>query len=247
MNLVIDIGNFRTKIAAFENDELIELEAIIEEAPIDTIQRFVTKYKPTHSILSSVVINDEGIIRLLNQNTKLTVLSSETPVPPVNKYATPETLGTDRLAAVCGAYTLLPQKNVLVINGGTCITFDFLSEKGEYLGGAISPGLNMRFSALNTFTDKLPLITFDEHFDKTIGTSTREAILSGVQNGIIAELEGVIGRYKQQFENLAVMLCGGDSKFFDSHLKNSIFAPMVHWQPNLVLTGLNAILKYQYA
>ncbi|UKJ08213.1 type III pantothenate kinase [Solitalea lacus] len=246
MNLIIDIGNFRTKIAAFEDDKLIELLAI-EDAPIDSIQQFIEKYKPEYSILSSVVINDEGIVRLLNQSTSFTQLSAQTPVPIKNKYDTPTTLGTDRLSAVCGAKCLYENSNVLVINGGTCVTYELLTAKNEYLGGGISPGLNMRFSALNTFTDKLPLISFDNEFDNLIGTSTQSSILTGVQNGLIAELEGIISRYEKQFEDLAVVLCGGDSKFFDSRLKNSIFAPKVNWQPNLVLYGLNAILKYQYA
>ncbi|POY39233.1 pantothenate kinase [Solitalea longa] len=246
MNLIIDIGNFKTKIAVFNNDDLIEVIAI-EDSPIDYIQQFIRKYKPKYSILSSVVINDEGIIRLLNQTTTFTLLNNTIRVPVKNNYGTPATLGTDRLAAVNGAFQLFEKRNVLIINGGTCVTFDLITKEGVYLGGAISPGLAMRFSALNTFTDKLPLISFENDFNQLIGTSTRESILSGVQNGLIAELEGIISKYEKQFENLAVVLCGGDSKFFDSRLKNSIFAPVVNWQPNLVLIGLNAILKYQYA
>ncbi|MCO4293096.1 type III pantothenate kinase [Solitalea sp. MAHUQ-68] len=246
MDLIIDIGNYKTKIAVFKDDELVELTAI-EDAPIDHIQQFILKHKPENAILSSVVVDDEGIVRLLKQNTRFTLLKADTALPIKNNYSTPRTLGTDRLAAVNGAFKLFRNRNVLIINGGTCVTFDLLTAEGVYLGGAISPGLTMRFSALNTFTDKLPLINFENDFNHLIGTSTRESILSGVQNGLIAELEGIISRYEKQFENLAVVLCGGDSNFFDSRLKNSIFAPVVNWQPNLVLIGLNAILKYQYA
>lgn len=246
MNLIIDVGNFKTKIAVFEDDKLLDLLAI-EDAAIDSIQQFINKYNPNRSILSSVAVIDQGVIKLLEQSTEFTLLKADIPLPLNNKYGTPATLGTDRLSAVTGAYTLFKDQNVLIVNGGTCVTYDLLTAEKEYLGGAISPGLVMRFSALNTFTDKLPLISFDNDFNNLVGTSTKESILSGVQNGLVAEIEGIIGRYQKQFENLAVVLCGGDSNFFDSRLKNSIFAPTVHWQPNLVLIGLNAILNYQYA
>ncbi|MNS47795.1 Type III pantothenate kinase [compost metagenome] len=246
MNLIIDVGNFKTKVAVFDQDKMLDLLAI-EDAAIESIQQFITNYQPTKSILSSVAVIDQGLIKLLSQSTDFTLLKADTPIPLINKYGTPATLGTDRLSAVNGAYTLLKERNVLIVNGGTCVTYDLLTAEKEYLGGAISPGLVMRFSALNTFTDKLPLISFDNDFNNLIGTSTKESILSGVQNGLMAEIEGIIERYQKQFENLAVVLCGGDSNFFDSRLKNSIFAPTVHWQPNLVLIGLNAILNYQYA
>ncbi|SMO60802.1 type III pantothenate kinase [Solitalea koreensis] len=245
MNLVIDIGNHRCKIAVFDNNELLEVHAT-EESPLEAVDRFVEKYKPEKSILSSVVVTDEALIRRLSLATTFVQLSTALPLPLKNNYGTPSSLGTDRLAAVMGSKTIAPNRNVLTINGGTCVTFDLLTADGAYKGGAISPGLNMRFAALNTFTDKLPLISFDENFEALIGTSTQESILSGVQNGLIAELEGVIIQYSEVYENLVVVVCGGDSNFFVSRLKNSIFAHNLIWQPHLVLIGLNAILNYQY-
>ena len=193
-----------------------------------------------------LILTDEAIILKLTSTTDFVQLSATTPIPLKNNYETKETLGTDRLAAVMGSKSIVPNRNVLTINGGTCVTFDLLTDDGIYQGGAISPGLNMRFIALNTFTGKLPLITFDENFHDLIGTSTQESILSGVQNGLIAELEGVITQYNSRYKNLAVVVCGGDSNFFVSRLKNSIFAHNLIWQPHLVLAGLNAILNYQY-
>jgi type III pantothenate kinase len=161
----------------------------------------------------------------------------------VNHYLTPETLGLDRLAAVTGAHALYPGKDSLVIDGGTCVTYDWVDAEGNYYGGSISPGLNMRYKALNNYTAGLPLLNADESFADKYGKNTTSAIHSGVQNGIKYELMGFIEGYKKDKTDLNIVLSGGDSIFFDTLLKNSIFAPCIKIEPYLVLKGLNAAIQ----
>ena len=160
------------------------------------------------------------------------------PLPIQIKYKTPKTLGVDRIAAVCGAIDIFPNKDSLVIDAGTAITYDFVDRQGNYEGGAISPGIEMRFEALHTFTERLPLVTKTGDLP-LIGSSTETCIRSGVLNGAIAEMEGIIINYKQLYPDLGVVLCGGDSLFFENKLKPTIFAA-----PDLVLSGLNRILLH---
>jgi type III pantothenate kinase len=242
-NLVIDIGNTYTKIAVFKRDELLVNKQFegIDDAVINT---FFKEYNISKAIISSVKKKE-------SQEWQKTLAAK---VPVIfftggmtgglnNKYLTPGTLGADRLAGVIGAKTLFPDKNSLVISGGTCITYDWVDATGNYFGGSISPGLNMRYKALNYYTDGLPLVNPDESFDKQYGDSTVLAIRSGVQNGIKYELMGFIESYKKAGEELNIVLSGGDSIFFDTLLKNSIFAPCVKIEPLLVLKGLNAALQ----
>jgi type III pantothenate kinase len=165
-------------------------------------------------------------------------LDSKLPLPITIKYATPETLGVDRIAGVCGAQQKFPGEPCLVIDAGTCITYDFINHDGEFLGGAISPGMMMRFQAVHTFTSKLPLVSRPEKV-VLIGDSTETCIQSGVIHGIVEELNGTIRRYQEEFAGLRVILCGGDARFFENNLKGAIFAV-----PELVLSGLNSILNY---
>jgi type III pantothenate kinase len=174
---------------------------------------------------------------LVSKHIPLIILNAETPLPIKLNYLTPKTLGADRIAAVVGAHSLHPQKNILVIETGTCITYDFIDADGIYQGGGISPGIHLRFSALHNFTEKLPLVTAIGDA-ALIGKSTESSIQSGVINGIIAELQGIISSYESNYENLTVILSGGDLEYFDKNLKNNIFAV-----PNIVLTGLNIILE----
>ncbi|MFD2148184.1 type III pantothenate kinase [Mucilaginibacter antarcticus] len=157
-----------------------------------------------------------------------------------NHYKTPHTLGLDRLAAVTGANYLYPQQNNLVIDGGTCITYDFIDAGANYFGGSISPGLNMRYKALNYYTAVLPVVNQDKNFADDAGDDTETAIKSGVQNGIKHELMGFIDSYAKHSPQLNIILTGGDGIFFDTLLKNSIFAPYIKNEPYLVLKGLNA-------
>ena len=245
MKLILDFGNTLLKIALFEKKDLINIWFQEKLHPnkhtnfiIDFIAKLPEKQKPDSIIISSVVDIPVSLSEYLNKNFTFIELSSNIPIPLTNKYKTPKSLGNDRLAAVVGAGNLYPGKNILVIEAGTCITFDFLNSKNEYLGGAISPGIEMRFKSLNNFTDKLPLVSKRE-CNNLIGQTTEESILSGILNGVIAEIDGIINSYLRNYENLTVILSGGDIKHFDKRLKNNIFAV-----PNLVLVGLNVILDY---
>jgi type III pantothenate kinase len=166
------------------------------------------------------------------------ILSEKTNVPIINKYKTPNTLGKDRLAAVVGASFLFPKKDILIFDAGTCLTIDFVNARKEYLGGRISPGIEMRYKALNTFTDKLPLVQ-QAKISTIIGDDTNSSIVSGVQQGVLAEVKSIISDYKSQNFDIITVVTGGDCFFFEKELKNSIFA-----NPHLVLVGLNEILDY---
>lgn len=191
------------------------------------------------AILSSVRPADEELLEVLNQQfDQFLELDHTTQLPIENLYATPETLGKDRLAAAVGANELFPNTNLLVIDAGTAITYDLVSEKNQFIGGNISPGMEMRFKALNHFTGKLPLISPMDHFN-AIGKTTEEAIRAGVQNGIIYEIEQNIAFFNRNYQNLQIIMTGGDSNFFDKKLNYAIF---VHF--NLTLIGLNRILEY---
>ena len=159
-------------------------------------------------------------------------------LPILNMYETKDSLGKDRLAAAVAGSAEFPGENVLIINAGSALTFDFVNDRGEYLGGSISPGMMMRFNALHTFTDKLPLLSYQETVS-LVGTNTRESIVSGVINGIVAEIEGVSLQYQEFYPGLKIILSGGDLNYFDKRLKISIFA-----FPNIVIHGLQQILSF---
>ena len=165
-------------------------------------------------------------------------MSNKSKIPFKNKYTTPNTLGVDRIAVATAAFYTNPRRNTLVIDAGTCITYDIINAHGEYLGGAISPGLSMRYSAMHNQTDGLPLLQIEELTD-FIGTSTKGSMHSGVINGTIQEVDGVIKQYEEHFKDLTVILTGGDAHFFAKRLKNSIFA-----NSKFLLEGLNYLLEY---
>ena len=240
MKLIIDIGNTRVKTALFDRNDIVEM-VTDKELSVTSLEKIFRKYNNINSsILASVRETNRNVIDFLASETQLLLLDSKTPLPFTNKYATPETLGYDRVAAVAGASGLFPDRNVLVIDAGSCITYDLITSGNEYLGGGISPGINMRFSAMHTFTGKLPLISFrPESQPALIGTDTESSILSGAQNGVLLEVDGIINAYKEQFRELKVVISGGDYKYFDKYLKNNIFA-----SPNIVLAGLNRILDF---
>jgi len=244
MHLILDLGNTLQKIAIFKSGKLESIKTF-EKVNFSELVAYISDCIQDENgsikipaILSSVINYPESFKQFMSENFFFIELNENTPVPIINKYKTASTLGNDRLAAIVGANNLFPNSNVLSIDCGTCITFDLLTENGEYLGGAISPGISMRFKALNTFTDKLPLMSYT-NFSELIGTTTEESILSGVQNGVVSELEGIIQNYQSKFPDLKVILSGGDINYFDKRLKNNIFAV-----PNLVLQGLNVILNY---
>lgn len=239
MNLVVDIGNSSVKTAVFQNDRLLEKVVFPKENFFKKISDLLHKHPSiSHSIVSSVVndINEE--VKFLLVYSEVLVLENSTSLPFLNDYGTPETLGRDRIAVVAAACHQFPGKNVLVVDAGTCVTYDFKNDKEEYKGGAISPGLNMRFRALNTFTSKLPLI---ENADSTalVGRSTEESIRTGVGMGLVLEVDGFIDSYMAENKDLTVILTGGDAQFLSIRLKNGIFA-----NSNFLLEGLNYILEF---
>jgi type III pantothenate kinase len=238
MNLIIDAGNTRVKVAVFEKNTLINVVSVEREVFLSEIEKKIKKYKIEDGILSSVSFISEKMIQTLQNLINLTVLSSLTNVPFINLYETPKTLGVDRIALVTGAVIKYSKKNVLVIDAGTCITYDFVNAQLEYLGGAISPGIEMKYKALNNYTNKLPVLEkkVPRNF---IGNNTNESIHSGVVNGVIAELDGVINQYKKKYSDLTVVLTGGDTNFLAKQLKSSIFA-----NQNFLLDGLNEILIF---
>ncbi|MBN1463682.1 MAG: type III pantothenate kinase [Paludibacteraceae bacterium] len=237
MNLCIDQGNTYLKAALFENDNL--LKSITLDANNATVwAELFAENNISNTIISSVKAIDSDFTELLKNKSSLFVeLNHQTLIPVNNCYKTPETLGKDRLAAVIGAVSLYPNHPILVVDAGTALTFDFITEKGDYLGGAISPGLDMRFKALHTFTDKLPLVKNTQ--SSLIGNTTELAIASGVVNGMLYEIEGTITQLKAKYPTLLIFLTGGNCFFFESKLKKPIFA-----NQNLVLIGLNSIINY---
>ena len=238
MNLAVDIGNTRNKLAIFNNNELIDY-TILDQLSVNSIQSFIAEKKIDQIILSTVKEINDNLTNYFQSNfSKYIELNEYTKIPIENLYKSKSTLGKDRLAAVVGANNIFPNKNVLVIDVGTAITFDFINDKNQYLGGTISPGLQMRFKALNHFTGKLPLLSKNENFN-LIGDDTNKAIISGVQNGILFEIDSYINQLKKEHDDLKTILTGGDAIFFDKKLKNTIFVNL-----NLNLIGLNIILEY---
>ena len=239
-NLVIDIGNTNTKIAVFEQDELVHITHYQDQDI--KIQDILVEYNISKAIISTVKNDHTGWESVLKEKIKVTYFNTGMTTGIKNHYLTPKTLGPDRLAGVIGAAYAYPGQNNLVIDGGTCITYDFVDGDLNYSGGSISPGLKMRYKALNYYTAALPVVNEDSTFNNISGNNTQSAIISGVQNGIKYELEGFITSYKQDKNELNIILTGGDSIFFDTLLKNSIFAPYIKNEPYLVLKGLNAAI-----
>jgi type III pantothenate kinase len=239
MNLCIDVGNTRVKLAIFDSKGILLELQVYDNLDRSILQSIIKKFACTNAIISSVRGNHTGEQLFLKQKvTNLYCLTADLPVPIQNRYKTPQTLGKDRLAAIVGATVLIPNQNILVVDAGTCITYDFITKRSEYLGGSILPGIVMRFKSMAHFTAKLPLIEKEE-LDSFIGTTTKTSMQTGVMQGVLHELIGFKMQYQEKFGNINVIVTGGDASYFESQLKNEIFA-----QPNLVLVGLNRILDY---
>jgi len=241
-NLAIDIGNTLIKAAVFKQTDLLYFEQA-QDADVQMLLGLIEKYDIKRAIMSSVRKETEPWREEIGRKIDVRYFSADMTAGVTNQYKTPETLSLDRLAAVIGAQQLFPGKSSLVIDAGTTITYDHIDAGGNYFGGSISPGLNMRYKALNYYTGKLPLLDAGEVFDGDYGYNTNSAIHSGVQNGLKYELFGFIESYKANESELNIILTGGDSIFFDTLLKNSIFAPYVKIEPYLVLKGLNAAIQ----
>lgn len=236
MNLVIDIGNTQIKIAVFEDQNLIFKNAFNIDDIQSNLESLSTRYKINRVILSHVARLQPEVLHYLKAQFDTLVLDSHTAVPFINKYETPQTLGVDRLALVAAAASQFKNKNVLVIDAGSCITYDFINSRSEYLGGSISPGIEMRYKAVHHFTANLPILTRAEEIPAK-GNSTNNAIHLGILEGVVLEINGIIERHIRQNQKLTVVLTGGDTIFLAKNLKSSIFAI-----PNFLLEGLNSIL-----
>jgi type III pantothenate kinase len=241
MNIAVDLGNTCAKVGIFNQRTL--LKSYVMENPAVEVKKLVFESPEVkHSIVCSVVSHTKDITNVLQNRTICLDFDMNTRLPFSVTYSTPETLGKDRIAAVAGAIALFPGKPLLVIDAGTCIKYNFVNGRNEFVGGAISPGLDMRFRALNQFTDRLPHLSYEKEFTDVIGTNTRGSILSGVQRGLIFEAEGYIKRFKEKNKEGIVVATGGNLSFLEDGLKNSIFAA-----PDLILNGLNEILLHHTA
>jgi type III pantothenate kinase len=238
MNLVLDIGNTRVKAALFQNGHVSKTLHFNLSFP-EALQELLLGKKVERVIYSSVLKDLPAFITALVNEIPCLEFNAETPIPIKNNYKSASTLGSDRLAAAIGGWKHFPDTNLLIIDTGTCIKYNFVSQAGEYLGGAISPGIDMRLKALHHFTGKLPLVKADYDFNILIGRTTQDSLLSGVLNGAVDEMEGMINRYQAQYNDLIIVLTGGNYHFFEKQLKKRIFA-----LPNIVLEGLNEIIAY---
>ncbi len=237
MNLIVDIGNSFTKIAIFSKYQLLDFQ-IVDDIDKDKIVEIKTQFSGLKNVIFSSTKNFDTQI-ITSVFSTVYELNSQTSLPIKNLYKTPDSLGYDRIAASVGANFLFPKRNILIICLGTALTFNIIDEKAEFLGGNISLGLQLRFKALNYFTQKLPLIS-QEPLEKLYGETTKEAIILGVQNGITFEVEGTIKHFLTKFNNLKVILTGGDASFFSPQID---FPNII--EPYLTLIGLNRILEFQ--
>jgi type III pantothenate kinase len=235
--LCFDFGNTRKKCAVFVAGKFA-CEVVLEDDREETIQAIISRYHPERSILSSVIVHNPAMEELLKRETHFHLLDHHSKVPVTTPVGKPDTIGADRLALVVGAVDLFPGRNNLVIGLGSAITYNYVNKYKEFIGGGISPGMEMRFRSLQAFTAKLPLVKADWNFPLA-GYDTRTNILSGVILGMAKEVDGMIGAYEEKYDNFNVLLSGGDSSYFLRHLKKKIFA-----DPYLIYKGLYAISEY---
>ena len=239
MNLIIDVGNSYVKLAVFNGDLIAYKEAVRHNFILERLNVIKHEFNTIKkAIISSVGKLTDEDARIIGEYFALLILDSNTKLPFKNLYKTPKTLGVDRIALVSASVNQYPDSNVLIIDAGTCITYDFITNKNNYLGGAISPGLRMRYTSLNNLTANLPLLDTSLPND-IMGNSTEMSIHSGVVYGVLKEIDGVIEDYKLKYSDLTVILTGGDSNFLSKQLKSSIFATS-----NFLLEGLNFILQF---
>jgi type III pantothenate kinase len=234
VTLCFDFGNTRKKVAVFHDAELKEI-IVVPDDSVESIQLLINKHNPKKAILSSVIEHNPAIEDLLRSTTKFHKLSHLTKVSFTTPVGKPESIGADRLALTAAAVHYYPDRNNLVIGLGTCITYNFINKYHEFIGGAISPGLEMRLKALNYYTAKLPLVKADSNIP-LMGYDTNTNILTGVVMGMAKEIDGFIEAYREKYRNFNVLLTGGDIVYLASHLKSKIFA-----DPDLIFKGLYAI------
>jgi type III pantothenate kinase len=240
LNICIDWGNSRVKAAIFNNeDQLLELKRFPIDEARDGIAAMLSEHKPLKGILCSVSDRSVAIEPLLKESMRAAVImNNNTPVPIMNAYNSPGTLGADRLALAVAAFNANPGKNTLVVCLGSCITYNFIQKNKTFRGGAISPGLYMRLSAMHHFTDKLPTVMPEGEL-LLLGYDTETCMRSGTVFGMAAEIDGLVAEYASQYTDFNAVLTGCDAPFFEGKLKSKIFA-----DPNLLMKGLNIILKH---
>jgi type III pantothenate kinase len=239
MNLVIDVGNSSVKLAVFEGTKILSKKTI----KLDFISKHLDLWRKEYKSINKAIISSVGKLKktdieYIKKHFNLIQLDASTKIPFKNCYETPMTLGMDRVALVSASVQQFPNSNVLIIDAGTCITYDFITLQNEYLGGAISPGIRMRYQSLNSLTAKLPLLE-TEAPENIIGNSTNKSIHSGVIYGVLKEIDGIIEDYQLKYKDLTVILTGGDANFLSKQLKSSIFA-----NSYFLLEGLNYILQF---
>ena len=236
MNIVLDIGNTILKVGLFKNNVQINYFEFNKNY-YENIRNILECNQILYSIVSNVSSSENKLIQLLKIKTQFIPFNSSLKIPFKNNYKSKRTLGQDRIALVSSSMKQYPDENVLIIDLGSCITYDFINSENEYEGGAISPGLIMRYKSLNNFTSNLPFLE-PKKINYIIGKNSKESIHSGIINGIICELNGTIDRYQKKFKEIRIILTGGDSKFLFSKIKNSIFA-----NSNFLLLGLNFLIE----
>ncbi len=237
VTICFDFGNTRLKAAVFENNDLQEI-IILSDDNRETIEELINKYKPKYTILSSVIHHQAIVEDVLAHHTAFHKLSHHTKLPFTTPVGKPETIGADRLALCAASVSLFPGRNNLAIGLGTCITYNFINNQNQFLGGSISPGLEMRFKSMHGLTAKLPLVNMEWNFP-LVGYDTKTNLLSGVAWGMAKEIDGIIDAYAEKYGNFNVLLTGGDTLHFAPLLKNQIFA-----DPQLIFKGLYAISEY---
>ena len=240
--LCFDFGNTRLKAGVFTNGLFLE-EISFDNDSIESISSAVEKYNPEKTILASVVHHNPEIETFLASKTRFHKLTSESKINFKIAVGKQETIGTDRLALMAATCAEFPGKNNLIIGIGTCITYNFINTQSQFLGGAISPGMEMRFKAMHDYTAKLPLVSLDKNLP-LIGYDTKTNLQSGVIFGITNEINGFIEKYEEKFGNFNAVLTGGDAPYFASQLKSRIFADIY-----FLYKGLYALseLNHQHA
>lgn len=247
MNLCIDQGNSRTKVALMTDEGKMINHFIYKQFGSSDVERLFDLYDITDSIISSVVNIEAAVVNTLARRSQHFVLfDHNTPVPIVNRYETPQTLGQDRLAAAVGAKSLCLDENLLIIDAGSAITYDFVTADGEYIGGNIAPGLKMRFTMLQRMTKKLPLVEAEENeLIPLFGKNTRDAIAAGVIRGVAYEVKGYMRTLREKMPHFQTYLTGGHASYVLNNVRTSRNEKReIHFEKNLVLIGLNEILCY---
>jgi len=240
MILAVDVGNTRIKSAVFENSIILEQFVFDKKELQKKIENILKKYQNiTDLMVASVGTISKEDFLALEKDVKINFITHQDKFPFQNLYKTPLTLGIDRMVLSTGAVLQFPNQNRLVIDAGTCITYDFIDSEDNYLGGAISPGIRLRYESLHNYTAKLPLLTI-ENPENFIGNATNNSIHSGVVNGVVHEIDGFINQYKEQYSKFTIILTGGDAVFLAKRLKNTIFA-----NSNFLLESLNHTFQYK--